>query len=483
MMRTLGCPLGGRDDGGVYSPRIGRAGRRVTAAALIERAAVELSFFAAAGFLLFALDDLLLDLLFVGRRLWRAVFVYRRHARADSAMLRETPAGWMVVFIPAWDEAAVIGAMLRATLERFDHPDYTLLVGHYRNDPATAAAIRAVSDPRVVAVDVGVDGPTTKADCLNRLYAALIRLETAQGRRAAAIVLHDAEDLVHPQELRLFARLIGRAGVIQLPVVPLVDPASPWIGGHYCDEFAESHGKELVVREAVGAAIPLAGVGCAIARDALGRLASREEGRPFVGGSMTEDYELGLRLGALGERTMFVRLPLLRGEPGVVASRGHFPATLDAAVRQKARWLGGIALSGWDRMGWGRGWGEWWFRMRDRRGPLAALLLLAGYVAALLWAQLWAAQALGAPPPHPLPPLLATLLRLTALLLVWRVVMRALFTASAYGLGEGLLSVPRMVVGNMIAILAAKRALTIHLGGGPKQWDKTAHIFPTEIAR
>jgi len=455
----------------------------VSVATLIERVAVELSLFAAAGFLLFALDDLLLDLIFAGRRLWRWATIYRRFVPADAGMLRDTPPGWMVVLIPAWDEAAVIGAMLRATLERFDHEDYTLLVGHYRNDPATAAAIAGIDDPRVVAVDVGVDGPTTKADCLNRLYAALVRLETAQGRRAAAVVLHDAEDLVHPQELRLFARLIERAGVIQLPVVPLVDPRSPWIGGHYCDEFAESHGKELVVREAVGAAIPLAGVGCAIARDALGRLASREEGRPFVGGSMTEDYEMGLRLGALGERTLFVRLPVMRGEPGVVASRGHFPATLDAAVRQKARWLGGIALSGWDRMGWGHGWGEHWFRMRDRRGPLAALLLLAGYVAALLWSQLWLAQALGAPAPHPLPTLLAVLLRLTALLLVWRVVMRALFTASAYGLGEGLMSIPRMVVGNVVAILAAKRALVLHLGGGPKQWDKTAHIFPTETAR
>ena len=36
-------------------------------------------------------------------------------------------------------------------------------------------------------------------------------------------------------------------------------------------------------------------------------------------------------------------------------------------------------------------------RMRDRRGPLAALLLLAAYAGALLWSQLWLAEALGAP--------------------------------------------------------------------------------------
>ena len=93
-------------------------------------------------------------------------------------------------------------------------------------------------------------------------------------------MLHDAEDVVHPLELSLFDQLIDRAGVIQLPVLPLIDPSSRWISGHYCDEFAEAHAKELVVREAVGASIPLAGVGCAIAREPLARLAAMHDGRP-----------------------------------------------------------------------------------------------------------------------------------------------------------------------------------------------------------
>ena len=44
-----------------------------------------------------------------------------------------------------------------------------------------------------------------------------------------------------------------------------------------------------------------------------------------------------------------------------------------------------------------------------------------------------------------------------------------------------LLSVPRMVVGNVIAMLAAARAVSLHLGGGAKRWDKTRHIFPAEL--
>jgi adsorption protein B len=196
---------------------------------------------------------------------------------------------------------------------------------------------------------------------------------------------------------------------------------------------------------------------------------------------MTEDYEVGLRLGALGLKTMFVRISTQPGERAIVASRGHFPATLGSAVRQKARWLGGIALAGWDRLGWSGGLGERWMRMRDRRGPLAALLLLAAYGAALLWSQLWLAEALGAPIKARLSPGLITLLTINGWLLAWRVLMRAAFTTAAYGLGEGLLSVPRLVVGNVIAMLAAARAVSLHLGGGAKRWDKTRHIFPARL--
>jgi adsorption protein B len=178
---------------------------------------------------------------------------------------------------------------------------------------------------------------------------------------------------------------------------------------------------------------------------------------------------------------MFVRLPARPGERGVVASRGHFPSTIGSAVRQKARWLGGIALSGWDLLGWSGGLGERWMRMRDRRGPFAALLLLAAYSAAFLWSQLLIAGALGAPIQAEFDPALSELLAINGGLLAWRILMRAGFTAYAYGLTEGLLSIPRLVVGNIIAILAAARALIIHAGGGAKRWDKTRHVFPAVL--
>ena len=451
-------------------------------AEIVSRFAAELALFAGVGFLLFAVNDLVVDLIYFTRRFWRSLTVYNRHIRtyASDYVFNKDP-GFIAILVPAWDEAAVIAAMLRATLKRLDYDNYRIFVGHYRNDPATAAAIASVTDPRIEPVEVAADGPTTKADCLNHLYDALIEYETANDLEAKAVVLHDAEDVVHRYELRLFDGLIDRAAVVQLPVLPLPDPHSRWIAGHYCDEFAEAHVKELVVREAVGAAVPLAGVGCAIARRPLAKLAALQDGRPFAGASMTEDYEMGLRLGALGLKTMFVRIPAQPGDRGVVASRGHFPSTLGSAVRQKARWLGGIALSGWDRLGWSGGIGERWMRMRDRRGPLAAVLLLAAYLAAFLWSQIWLAEILGAPIHPRLDPALVTLLTVNGWLLAWRIAMRAFFTASAYGWGQGLLSIPRLFVGNVIAMLAAARAVSIHMGGGATRWDKTRHIFPAEL--
>ncbi|WP_260482904.1 glycosyl transferase family protein [Sphingomicrobium flavum] len=446
---------------------------------ILALVAGELALFAACGFILFALDDLLVDILYFTRRLWRSATVYRKYPRAFARdMQAATKPGWIAVFVPAWDESAVIDNMLRSTIERWGAADFKLFVGYYRNDPATAAAIMAVEDERIVPVMVDADGPTTKADCLNNLHDALLAEETHAGRAAKAVLLHDAEDLVHPLELALFDRLVERAAAVQLPVVPLIHPSSRWISGHYCDEFAESHGKELVVREAVGASIPLAGVACAIERSALARLATQHEGKPFSGESQTEDYELGLRLGAMGERTMFVRIPAIPGDDALVASHGHFPADLDSAIRQKARWIGGIAFSGWDRLGWRGGLGERWMRMRDRRGPFAALVMFCGYLAAFLWGQLWIAEAMGAPVAPRIDPTLKLLLLINAAFLIWRLVMRFAFTARIYGVGQGLLAIPRLFISNAIAMLAAKRAFASHLKGGPKQWDKTRHIFP-----
>jgi adsorption protein B len=439
----------------------------------------ELMLFAAFGFLLLGTGDLLVDAIWIGRTVRQRS---RRYVRASAETLGgpEHP-GHLAVFIPAWDEAAVIGDMLRATLGRFDHPDYRLYVGVYPNDPATIAAVGAIEDPRVRLVVGKRAGPTTKADCLNQLWLALLADEESEGRRAKAIILHDAEDVVHSAELRIFDRLIGRFDLVQLPVLPIVDAGTSMISASYADEFAESHGKELVVREAIGASIPSAGVGCAFSREALGEVAERSGGLPFAADSLTEDYELGLKLHALRRRAAFVRLP---SKGGVVATREYFPGSIDAAVSQRARWMTGIALSGWDRLGWSGNLAERWMRLRDRQSVLAAVLLFAAYLTLLLWALFQArALATGVPPPT-IPDGLASLLQVNAGMLAWRLVMRFGFVTQAYGWRQGLLSVPRILVANLLSMLAARRAVFRYLRirrTGTTQWDKTAHAFPAVL--
>src|SRR3546814_17173369 len=99
---------------------------------------------------------------------------------------------------------------------------------------------------------------------------------------------------------------------------------------------------------------------------------------------------------------------------------------------------------------------------RDRRAPLAALILLAAYAGAILtglgiageWFLGWNATVMGEG--------MRLLLAVNLLLLCWRMGMRGHFTARWYGLGEALFSVPRAFVANVIAILAARRAATLY---------------------
>jgi adsorption protein B len=443
----------------------------------VEASMRETALFAAAGFLVLGLGDLAVDLV------WAVLRLKRRSEAADPRPTRPARRT-LALFVPAWDEAAVIGPMLRTTLAAYRGVDFRLYLGCYPNDPATAAAAAAavVGDPRIRIIVGARKGPTTKADCLNTLWRALAADEAAGPWRADGIVLHDAEDVVHPGEAALFLRH-GEADLVQLPVLPLTDPDSRLVAGHYADEFAEAHGKELVVRQWLGAGLPAAGVGCVLSRGSLDALAAAAGGSPFDAASLTEDYELGLRIAEAGGRALFLRER--HGDGSLIATREYFPATIGAAVRQKSRWMTGIALCGWDRLGWRGGLAERWMRLRDRQGPLAALVLFSGYASLLMWLALKVSEGLGGGGPAPLPQALSLLVRINLVLLLWRLAVRSAFTAAAYGPGEGLRAVPRALVGNAVTMLAAAAALARYRKLGRTRrspWDKTAHRFPAEAA-
>ena len=436
--------------------------------------AFEIGLFAAVVFLIFGLDDLLIDLLWISGKGRQSSSL---NALQDIEVLR------FAVAIPAWDEGAVIGAMLGAARSRWAGADCRFYVGVYPNDLATMRSVAAqmLADDRIRLAINAADGPTTKGDCLNTIWRR-VAADAASGRFAAdALLVHDAEDVVDAGELRVLTAALADSDYAQIPVVPLVAADGRWIGGHYCDEFAEAHGKELPVRAALGGPLPTAGVGCAFRIAALAKIAGADG--PFRADCLTEDYELGVRLSGVGAVGRFVRVHHADGS--LVASRGYFPQRIDESVRQKTRWLRGIALEGWDRIGWqsltGACWRTrligYWMLWRDRRSLLSAVAILFGYAAMVLGLAL----AVGRSALPAAGSALTLLLSVNLAMLLWRLAMRALHTGRLYGWAEGARAVLRQPVSNIILVMTAWRAFRDHLrgrGGGPLIWDKTVHRFP-----
>lgn len=438
----------------------------------------ELLAFAVFWFCLGLIDEFLLDLAW----LWLRFSGRAGRTRLPVGYGAEALSGRTAVFIPAFREASVIGATVAHMLAVWPQRDLTIYVGCYRNDPGTIAATSAAAaaDRRVRVVIYGADGPTTKADCLNRLYRAMCADEDRQGSPYASVILHDAEDMVHPAALQAIDAALVLRDFVQLPVRPELQGRSLWIAGHYADEFAESHAKNMVVRAALGAPLPAAGVGCGFARTALGELAAKRraegEAGPFAPDCLTEDYELGLILSRHGRGSAFLRL---RDDGSqLVATRSYFPHKLDAAVRQKTRWIHGIALQGWERMGWSGKGVELWMAMRDRRGPLTALVLAIAYLVLSLDGLLLALSWFAPVQDRPVSPELAVMLDLCMAGFVWRTGLRFCFTAREYGVLEGLRALGRIPIANIITIIAGRRALVAYcrsLRTGRVVWDKTAH--------
>ena len=154
----------------------------------------ELLLFAGVFFLVGLADELAVDCTWAWLRLTgRAKTLRITRANHDSTPLAAPAA----LLIPAWQEEQVIGTTIAHALSVWPQRDLTIYAGCYRNDAATAEAIcrGAGNDLRARLVIHDNDGPTTKADCLNRLYAAMQHDEQRRGRRFRMVLLHDAEDM------------------------------------------------------------------------------------------------------------------------------------------------------------------------------------------------------------------------------------------------------------------------------------------------
>jgi bacteriophage N4 adsorption protein B len=448
-----------------------------------------------------SLDDAFLDVNYWVRRL-RRPRGWPVRPKASAEALRALPEVPMAIMVPAWHESDVIAAMLDNLIRRQEYDDYVVFVGTYPNDPDTIAEVErmAALHPRVRLVDVGHPGPTCKADCLNSIVEEIFRHERVVQRRFQGIVMHDSEDVLHPLELRYFSAALAHFDMVQIPVVALERGVHALVAGTYMDEFAESHAKEMLVREALCGSIPSAGVGTCFSRAAIRALWDKSEGEPYRTDSLTEDYEIGMRLAEMGMRSSFEVVDIIEDGPGapsqahvpeterLLAVREFFPATFRAAYRQKARWILGIGLQSWHQMPLrGRSARDTYMMLHDRKGVVTAFVPPVAYLVLLYAALLEGGVATGLWP-APTGGLLGisaawtALIYVNGILLAVRCAQRACFTASIYGWKQGVAAIPRMVVGNLVNCMAAARAWRLYLvhrlTRRPLAWDKTAHQFP-----
>lgn len=461
-----------------------------------------------------SLDDFFIDVWYWARRILRHARVERdpKFKPLSAEMLRDRAEQPLAIMVPAWQESDVIAAMVQNMVEVLEYSNYRVFIGTYPNDRPTIDEVDKMAKryPQVQRVEVPHPGPTSKADCLNAVVAAIFDYEREQKMEFAGTILHDSEDVLHPLELKFFNYLLPRKDMIQLPVASLEREWYELVAGTYMDEFAESHAKEMVVRESVSGMVPSAGVGTCFSRKALLGLVGATRNKPFNVDSLTEDYDVGMRLAQMNMQSIFGVFPvtfhinrttwlsrqrreLLMQMPLCV--REYFPDQFRAAYRQKARWVLGIGLQSWEQIRWqGRSVASRYLLLHDRKGVITSFVSILAYILVLHFVVFHVGLATGwwhayYPSLFTEGSIWRTLIYVNAFFLALRAAHRVYFTTELYGWEHGLMSVPRMVVGNFVNCMAVARAWKMYLSylfrGTRLAWDKTAHEFPSssQLAR
>jgi adsorption protein B len=429
----------------------------------------------ATAILVSGLDDLWVDCV------WAWAWLKLRFRPAESLFppgprqLEAAPRGLIAIFVPLWHEDKVIARMLEHNLASIRYPEYHFFAGCYPNDFPTQDAVRSVSErfPNVHLAVCPHAGPTSKADCLNWVYQHMALYEEESGQRFEVVVTHDAEDLVHPEELGWINYYAARYDFVQTPVLALPTPWWEMTHGVYADEFAEYHTRDMTVRAALGGFVPSCGVGTGYRRDALEKLAAASSNQIFEPSALTEDYDNGLRLKRLGCTQAFVPLST-HGTTDYVATREFFPRSFKTAVRQRTRWVMGISLQGWQKFGWRGTPGELYWLWRDRKG------LLANPMSTLANAVFLYGLATGIWNRAPEQALI--LGQWTFALLGVRTLVRMGCVLRIYGIAMALCVPVRAVYANMIntaATFEAVRRFGIAMWRKqPLKWLKTEHAYP-----
>jgi bacteriophage N4 adsorption protein B len=450
-------------------------------------------------------DDLFVDLFYWTSRLFGSAGSRARELPSID-LLELMPERPFAIMVPCWREHEVIFSMLSSNsrLQRYQHAHY--FVGVYLNDPQTQDEVRRAQGiyPNIHMVLVPHDGPTSKADCLNQTISDIFMFEAEHGLQFAGLVMHDSEDLIHPLELKLFNKLVDIYDFIQLPVYSFSRPILSVVSGIYMDEFAEMHTKDLEVRQRISGVIPCAGVSACFSREAIQHLTDKNQGEAFRTSSFTEDYDIAFRVSELGFNSAFIAydanyaidINTDTGKPGIlhrslpIATREFFPSGLEAAYRQRARWLLGIVFQGTKEHGWQGSLGTKYFLARDRKGVITSPAVMLAYFVLANFAVFELYRAFFDPAHQFTYTLLSTnwatwLFFGNFLFLIWRLANRMIFTGMIYNTRHAFMAAPRLVIGNFVNFFATWRAVRIYVGhrvsGTPLVWDKTSHSYPVHM--
>ncbi|MCE1163914.1 MAG: glycosyltransferase [Bacteroidetes bacterium] len=241
---------------------------------------------AAAMLAISGIDDLYVDLMY---------WVLKRRHRAslpDFSEMYDKPEKPIAIILGAWNESGVIGRTLSFAVKNLRYSNYRIFVGVYPNDRKTIDVVSKISetDRRVKMVINPQDGPTTKADNLNNMYTAVCDFEKQFGEFEILLV-HDAEDFIHPRSLKLYNFLIGYRGYhgIQIPVVPIKSNLGNMIHRTYCDAFAETHTKDMIIRQEMKTFMPFSGTGMGFHRKSMYCIEKQNSMKEAVSGLTNED--------------------------------------------------------------------------------------------------------------------------------------------------------------------------------------------------
>jgi len=224
------------------------------------------------------------------------------------------------IIAPLYREAAV-AAELIANLARLDYPRDRLqvLIVLEAQDHETQAAFGALDLPVGFQVLIAPPGtPRTKPRACN------IALERAHGD---LVVIYDAEDAPHPDQLREAAARFAQAGpelaCLQAPL--RIEPDPRFLPDQFALEYAVLFEVFLPALARWGLPFPLGGTSNHFRTGAL-RAAGGWD--PY---NVTEDADIGFRLAAQGRRLGVLTRPTFETSP----------ASLKVWKPQRARWIKG----------------------------------------------------------------------------------------------------------------------------------------------